>query len=75
MSNVVKPNVKLEQNLDAVLKPLGLRYKKSKNGGYVISDKRAERRSDQSEARFPETDLPTTPKAVGSAVFGVRSRR
>ncbi len=67
MSNVVKPNVKLEQNLDAVLKPLGLRYKKSKNGGYVISDKRAERRSDQSEARFPETDLPTTPKAVGSA--------
>ncbi|WP_428667341.1 SusC/RagA family TonB-linked outer membrane protein [Runella sp.] len=54
MSNVVKPNVKLEQNLDAVLKPLGLRYKKSKNGGYVITDKRTERRSEQSEARFPE---------------------
>ena len=34
--NVVKLNVSIEQNLKAVLKPIGLDYKKTKNGGYII---------------------------------------
>ncbi|GAB3967064.1 TonB-dependent receptor [Spirosoma terrae] len=34
--NVVNLSANIEQNLSAVLKPLGLRYKKVKNGGYVV---------------------------------------
>ena len=67
MSNIVNPNAKLEQNLEALLKPLGLYYKKSKNGGYVITDKRTERRSEQNASRFPEGDVPSSPKALSQS--------
>ena len=34
--NVVQPNLSLAQNLNIVLKPLGLSYKKTKSGCYVV---------------------------------------
>ena len=35
-ANAVKPEGKLEKNLETVLTPFGLRYKKSKDGSYLI---------------------------------------
>lgn len=66
MSNVINPDAKLEQNLEAILKPLGLNYKKSRNGGYVIMGK--ERRSGKSEAQFPSeyNTLKTTTESLES---------
>ncbi|MBD2752999.1 SusC/RagA family TonB-linked outer membrane protein [Spirosoma validum] len=37
--NTVNFNTGIEKNLSAILKPLGLRYKKVKNGGYVVMSK------------------------------------
>src|SRR4051812_32174304 len=34
--DAVNLNVNIETNLTTILKPLGLRYKKVKNGGYVV---------------------------------------
>ena len=43
--DVINYNVTIETNLTAILKPLGLRYKKVKNGGYVVVAKEVGRES------------------------------
>ncbi|GAB3898107.1 TonB-dependent receptor [Larkinella knui] len=54
-SDAVRWDDRLETNLETVLKPFGLGYKKSKNGGYVITAKEPQRRSEPNPSRFPET--------------------
>ena len=43
--DLINYNVTIETNLTAILKPLGLRYKKVKNGGYVVVAKEVGRES------------------------------
>ncbi|WP_460635852.1 SusC/RagA family TonB-linked outer membrane protein [Larkinella harenae] len=46
---------RLETNLETVLKPFGLGYKKNRNGGYVITGKGTQGRAEPTPNRFPET--------------------
>ncbi|MBC7892041.1 MAG: carboxypeptidase-like regulatory domain-containing protein, partial [Sphingobacteriaceae bacterium] len=57
-ADAVNLDSKLERNLDVVLKPFGLMYKKSKTGGYVISRRETERREGPDGSRFPESPAP-----------------
>ncbi|MBN8824925.1 MULTISPECIES: TonB-dependent receptor [unclassified Spirosoma] len=56
--NTINFNANIEQNLNAVLKPLGLRYKKVRNGGYVVMAKepagKAEASSSQNATSLQE---------------------
>ncbi len=52
--NLVQFNASIEQNLHIVLTPLGLDYKKTKNGGYVILTKKTERRTGEGSAPFQD---------------------
>ncbi|GAB3995835.1 TonB-dependent receptor [Spirosoma daeguense] len=52
-ADAVNLNAKIEENLSAILKPLGLRYKKVKNGSYVIMGKEPAGKGEPSSARFP----------------------
>ncbi|RRB02684.1 SusC/RagA family TonB-linked outer membrane protein [Larkinella rosea] len=53
-ADAVRYDDRLETNLETVLKPFGLGYKKAKNGGYVITAKEPQRRSETIQNRFPE---------------------
>ncbi|MFC5411795.1 SusC/RagA family TonB-linked outer membrane protein [Larkinella bovis] len=53
--DAVRWEERLETNLEAVLKPFGLGYKKNRNGGYVITGKATQRRAESGVDRFPET--------------------
>ena len=55
LDNVVQLNLGIEQNLNTVLKPIGLDFKKTKSGGYVILEKETERRTGEKSPKFPET--------------------
>ena len=68
-ADVVNYNARLEQNLTALLKPLGLRYKKAKNGGYVVVAKPSNGGTSTDNARFQEA----VPSGPGSAESGVIS--
>ncbi len=59
--NVVRMDVNLEQNLDAVLKPCELTYKKTKTGGYIIVEKETGRRTGEQSPKFPS---PTGPLSI-----------
>lgn len=61
--NVVQSNVSIEQNLNNVLKPLGLNYKKTKNGGYIILAKETEGRTGE-KTTPPFQDAPPLSKEV-----------
>jgi hypothetical protein len=52
--DVINYKVNIEQNLTAVLKPLGLRYRKVKNGGYVVV---ARESVEKTEASSGQTSL------------------
>ncbi|GAB3342849.1 TonB-dependent receptor [Larkinella ripae] len=56
-ADAIRWDDQLETNLETVLKPFGLAYKKSRNGGYVITGKEPQRRTDLPAGRFPETTL------------------
>lgn len=56
-SDAIHWDDRLEPNLETVLKPFGLGYKKSRNGGYVITGKEPQRRTESPAGRFPETTL------------------
>ncbi len=62
-ANAVRFNLKLEQNLDAILKPNGLNYKKSKNGGYVIISQK-EKKAEKPEAGFSEETVTPQPQSL-----------
>lgn len=53
----VEYGAKLESNLEAILRPLGLSYKKTKSGGYVVT-KAADRGSAAQATPFPENSGP-----------------
>ena len=55
--DVVNYKVNIEQNLTAVLKPLGLRYRKVKNGGYVVVSKESAERTEASNNLSPVGSL------------------
>lgn len=55
----VRYDLKIEQNLESLLKPYGLSYKKTKNGGYVIS-KAADRRTAEQSNPFSENSSSLT---------------
>ncbi|MFN8356723.1 MAG: TonB-dependent receptor [Spirosomataceae bacterium] len=72
----IKYNAKLEQNLESILKPLGLNYKKTKSGGFVVTSKSPERRSVENTPSFQEslsTSQPTENQtdAKGSLVNAI----
>lgn len=52
-ADAINWNAKLEANLSSILKPLGLRYKKAKSGGYVVIGKGATGKVEPTTARFP----------------------
>jgi TonB-linked SusC/RagA family outer membrane protein len=66
-ADAVNLDARLERNLDAVLRPFGLVYKKAKTGGYVISRSEPERRDGPGGSRFPET-RPALPSPVREPV-------
>jgi TonB-linked SusC/RagA family outer membrane protein len=51
--NVINFNVGIETNLTAVLKPLGLRFKKVRNGGYVVVVKEATGKAEVNNSQLP----------------------
>ncbi|WP_080054356.1 SusC/RagA family TonB-linked outer membrane protein [Spirosoma aerolatum] len=51
--DAVDLNAKIDDNLSAILKPLGLRYKKIRNGSYVITTKEPSGKVESTNARFP----------------------
>ncbi|CAN5506864.1 TonB-dependent receptor [soil metagenome] len=55
--DVVNYKANIEQNLTAVLKPLGLRYRKVKNGGYVVVSKESGERTEASNNLSPVGSL------------------
>ncbi len=60
--DAVNFNSTIEANLTAILKPLGLRYKKVKNGGYVVTAKESAGKSDVNNSRLPDIAPVTTDK-------------
>ena len=60
--------IDLEQNLKVLLKGTDLRFKKNKNGGYIIV-KKTERGLGQQDERFQEN--PTQSSAAGTALVAV----
>ena len=80
-ADIVQPGRSVEQNLDAALKPFGLRYRKIKSGAYVIMTKENRRAGGVPEARFPsnpalnpveEPAAPPSPTEVGLAPMTTR---
>jgi TonB-linked SusC/RagA family outer membrane protein len=64
-ADVIQPGRSIEQNLDAALKPFGLRYRKIKSGAYVIMTKENRRAGGVPEARFqPDAAVAPTPEPV-----------
>ncbi|MGV3557501.1 SusC/RagA family TonB-linked outer membrane protein [Larkinella arboricola] len=53
-SEAIRWDDNLETNLETVLKPFGLGYKKARNGGYVITGKEPQRRTEPFPSRFQE---------------------
>ncbi|WP_332368064.1 carboxypeptidase-like regulatory domain-containing protein [Spirosoma telluris] len=54
--DAVNFNVDVETNLATILKPLGLRYKKVKNGGYVVIGKEPAGKVVPDNARIPDVN-------------------
>ncbi|MBD2751259.1 SusC/RagA family TonB-linked outer membrane protein [Spirosoma validum] len=52
-ADAVDLKARLEENLSSILKPLGLRYKKVKNGSYVVIGKSSAGKEEPNTARFP----------------------
>ena len=52
--DAVNLNAKIEENLSVILKPFGLRYKKIRNGGYVVMMKETAGKEEPASARFPD---------------------
>ena len=53
-ADAINLNMKIEENLNAILKPLGLRYRKVTNGGYVVMAKETAGNAEPVNARFPD---------------------
>ncbi|GAA4420625.1 TonB-dependent receptor [Nibrella viscosa] len=53
--DVINLNAKIEENLTIILKPFGLRYKKARNGGYIIVGKESPGKEEPANVRFPDT--------------------
>jgi len=54
-SNLLNFNSKIERNLDIILSPLGLRYKKIKDGTFLVMNEKKNWKTAQVEAHFQET--------------------
>jgi TonB-dependent starch-binding outer membrane protein SusC len=61
----LSPSLSLEENLDRVLSPLNLRYRKSSNGGYVITEKK--RTGRESKPTKSSTAMEPSPSTGGPA--------
>jgi TonB-dependent starch-binding outer membrane protein SusC len=62
-ADAINPDAKLEKNLEAILKPLGLRYKKAKDGTYLITRKEADKKASV------DTAEDTAPNATATTDF------
>jgi TonB-dependent starch-binding outer membrane protein SusC len=63
------PTKSLEQNLDLLLRPLNLYYKKSGRGGYVITEKVIHPKSATPQAGTPTSQANPTPEKGRSALI------
>ncbi|GAA4462227.1 TonB-dependent receptor [Nibrella saemangeumensis] len=58
-TNILAGSNQVETSLDRLLQPFGLRYKRIKDGSYIILNKRADKKTAQTtDARFPEAARP-----------------
>ena len=57
-SDLLDFNATLESNLDKILRPSGLNYKKVKDGSYVILENKKPKKTAQADARFQESIIP-----------------
>jgi TonB-linked SusC/RagA family outer membrane protein len=57
-SDLLDFNATLEYNLDKILRPSGLNYKKVKDGSYVILENKKPRKTAEADARFQESSSP-----------------
>ena len=62
--NAVNFGVNIETNLTAILKPLGLHFKKVKNGGYVVVTKESVGKTDVKDNRVPGVPVPAIPRTA-----------
>jgi len=70
--DAVNFNANIETNLTTILKPLGLRYKKVKNGGYVVVGKEPVDKPEASTKPTP-TIFPAAPEKTLPEPNGLRS--
>lgn len=57
-SNAVNPRVTLEENLNTILRPLGLRYKKVNSSSYLVTVEKRIKKLARAESPFHDTDVP-----------------
>ncbi|WP_128546941.1 SusC/RagA family TonB-linked outer membrane protein [Larkinella soli] len=65
-ADAVNLNAGIEDNLSSILKPLGLRYRKVKNGGYVIMGRETSGRLEPAMPRLPGTALSEPEKSASA---------
>ncbi len=64
-ADAINLNGKIEENLSTVLKPLGLRYKKTRNGVYVVIGKDSNGKAEINSAQLM-TPVPIVPEKTAS---------
>lgn len=76
-SDLLDFNATLEHNLDKILKPSGLNFKKVKDGSYVILETKKPRKTAEADARFqespsPKSQLTDSPQTLTSDISSLR---
>jgi TonB-linked SusC/RagA family outer membrane protein len=67
-THLIDPNARLEENLTRILRPSGLRYKKVKNGAYVIYEQKKTTKTAEIGTRSPDIFAPETAVATNKAL-------
>ena len=73
-SDLLDFNATLEYNLDKILRPSGLNFKKVKDGSYVILETKKPKKTAEADARFqelvnPKSQLTDSPQTLTSDIL------
>jgi hypothetical protein len=76
-SDLLDFNATLEYNLDKILRPSGLNFKKVKDGSYVILETKKPKKTAEADARFqesvnPKSQLTDSPQTLTSDISSLR---
>ncbi|GAB3970364.1 TonB-dependent receptor [Spirosoma terrae] len=68
-SSIVDPEATLEKNLESILRPQGLRFKKVKQGVYVVLAQKKPSERSSTDARLLD-DIPTNQELLAAQIMG-----